>query len=95
MPGLLEVNSPGEERKMTITSRIVAAATLASALAFAQAAFADESPAPARDHAAAMHDCAHACNCAHRSEKSIAPASSPDSRNDVGQGVNSWASRNG
>jgi len=76
---------------MTITSRIVAAAAIASALAFAPAAFADGSSAPVGDHAAAMHDRARACDCARHSEKSTAPASSPDS----GKAANTWASRNG
>jgi hypothetical protein len=90
---------------MTIT-RIIAAATIASALAFAPSAFAEGSPAPQAKHGGMMHDGARPdtdCGC-HRArtegDEARASKHEPVANGDRGQGDgataagSSWSSRN-
>jgi hypothetical protein len=86
---------------MTIT-RIIAAATIASALAFAPSAFAEGSPAPQATHGGMMHDGARPdteCGCHRarsggdeaRASKHEPGAKQGDSATAAGS---SWSSRN-
>jgi len=90
---------------MTIT-RIIAAATVASALAFAPSAFAEGSPAPQAMHGGMTHDGARAdtdCGC-HRArsggDEARASKHEAGANGDRGQGDSiaaagsNWSSRN-
>jgi hypothetical protein len=87
--GASSIKPPGEGINMTITTRIIAAATFASALAFAPAALADASPAPQTMAGMKAHDCAHPtanCGChgvQHANDKARTSTRASVQKNDV------------